>query len=93
MLHKKFSELIENIPAAFEPFLTRIPFSWRLGPLYKKIQAEISVFNRLSDADRKNYIFERVKNIVDIAYRTNKFYFDFYNKNNFSPDMLTCFDD
>jgi phenylacetate-CoA ligase len=89
----KLTPIIENIPISFATFLTWVPFSWRLGHIYKKSQVEIVNFNRMNELEKRAYIFGRVKRIVDTAYNTNKFYHDFYNQHNFSPKMLQCYDD
>lgn len=89
----KLIPLIENIPISFSPILTRIPFSWRFGPDYKKAQAEIYLFNRMNEGERKNYIYNRIKKIIQFAYNKNIFYYNFYTKNKFKPEKLRCFDD
>ncbi|TSA12972.1 MAG: CoF synthetase [Deltaproteobacteria bacterium] len=89
----KLKKIVESIPESISSKLVWVPFSWRLGRQYKKSQAEIDIFNRLNVNQRKDYIFRRVKNIVEFAARENDFYREIYRNRGFDVNRLRNFDD
>ncbi len=73
--------------------MDRMPFSLKLGGVYGSTEREIRRFETWDDHQRREYIFESVKRIVDHACAHNPFYRWYYAQHGFSPDALRSFDD
>lgn len=86
-------KIVENVPVPFGYWVPYIPFSWRLGRQYKDSQKEIAKFARLDPDERREYIFERVRNIVRFAFYNNNFYREFYKGKGYDINSLKSFED
>ena len=88
---------IKNLSQHAPPLVARIvphvPFSVRLGPTYKKMRHEISEFNQFANSEKKDWLFKRMQKIVGFAYENIPFYRDYYQEQNFRPEMLVEWED
>jgi phenylacetate-CoA ligase len=82
-------------PPFIGQILANIPFSKRpgIGGTYKKRLKEINDVEGYTAVERKAYILNKMKLIVEHAYNTVPFYEHFYNENNFHPLDLKEFED
>ncbi len=83
------------LPIWFGQLLSNIPYSIRpiVGKYYRTRTKEISSFISMTDVEKQNFIFKRMRNIVEYAYSNIPFYKNHYSKQNFSPSYLKGFDD
>ncbi|MCG7555758.1 hypothetical protein [Pseudoalteromonas sp. Of11M-6] len=86
---------LTNLPFFVGKLISRIPYANRpsIGSIYSARQKELAHFDSLGMDGKKEFIFERVKSIAIYAYENIDFYRFFYDKHNFDPLILTCFDD
>lgn len=86
---------LTNIPPSIGKELNLVPYNYRpgIGRVYRQRKSEIAQFELLSVEQRQQFIFQRMKAIVDFAYRNVPAYTDYYNSEGFHPDDLTCFAD
>lgn len=74
--------LLNKIPYQFIPII---------GREYCRYKKEMIEYHNV--LDKRQWIFNRVYNIVDFAIKNIKFYQDFYKEKGFAIDMLKSFDD
>jgi phenylacetate-CoA ligase len=88
---KKYS----SINPSLGKYINLIPFSKRplIGRDYRINLANLNSFEIMNVNDKKNFIFNRIKNLVNYSYKNVFFYKNIYDKNNFSPSVLKKFDD
>jgi phenylacetate-CoA ligase len=74
--------------------LAHIPYSWKpaIGRLYRSRCREIRAFERLSESDRRGYIFQRVSRVVEYAAANVPFYKGYYADSGFSVSRLKSFE-
>jgi len=89
----KAKNLIEHTPYPIGRLLSRIPYSWRLGPVYANTLKDIAEFDKISVEEKKRHIFERCKCILAYAYKNNAFYKSFYLAKGFDPNKVQRFED
>jgi len=90
---KRLKSAAEQIPEPIGRYLTKIPFSWRLGHTYTRFRREIERFPNGNTEQERAYIFERVRRITRHAYLNVPFYKAYYNERDFHPGQLNCFND
>lgn len=88
-------ENLNRLPYSIGKFLAFIPFGKRpgIGDVYNIRTKEIDHISSLSISEKKAFIFERVKKVVDHAYGNTKFYREYYDQCTFHPDDLQSFND
>ncbi|MFD2790514.1 phenylacetate--CoA ligase family protein [Arenibacter antarcticus] len=86
---------LKNIPPNLGEIINRIPYSKRpgIGNVYKLRKKEIHDFELFSVEQKNDFIFKRMKNLVDYAYEEVVFYNEYYNQKGFHPDHLKTFED
>ena len=86
---------IKNIPLSIGKVINRIPYSYRpgLGYVYRKRKKQIADFESYSSEQKHDFIFKKMKYIVDHAYSNIAFYKDYYDKSGFNPKELKSFKD
>ena len=91
----KLKALAHNIPPAAGFLLARWPYRWRpgIGRVYRKRQAEMAAYERMSAEQRRAFILERMRGIVEYAYADIPFYREMYDAAGFRPERLRGFDD
>ena len=72
-----------------------IPYSIRpiVGVHYRNARAEIIRYKKLTEEEKKDYIFRKMESIVNYAYNEIPFYHRYYDEQGFSPSDLIDFDD
>lgn len=83
----------KHIPEPIGRLLAPVPYSWRLGPKYTFTRREIQNYSVLKENEQRQYIFRRVRRIVEHAYEKVPFYRTYYEDHGFSPADLQGFDD
>ena len=83
-----------NLPYPFGAFLALIPYEVRpgIGRIYRRRLKEIERFENAPIVDRKAFIFQRMKTIVQHAQTEVEFYKQHYKKHSFTYQNLTDFD-
>lgn len=91
LLLKKFVK----IPAFLGNALSIIPYNLRpgIGNTYKRRKTELEKYDNYNIEEKKAFIYDRMKRLVEFSYRHIDFYKEFYRSKNFSPDMLNSFED
>lgn len=86
---------LPNIPPSIGRLLNYLPYSMRpgLSQVYTRRSLEIQENSAFSLDERRNFVFTRIKKLVDYSYEHVPFYFEFYNQKNFHPSELRCFKD
>jgi phenylacetate-CoA ligase len=81
---------LRNIPPGIGKYLSLLPYGYRpgIGPTYRKRHEEIAIYDNLDENTRRNFIFQRVKNVVNYANNNIPFYQKFYYERGFNPDSL-----
>ncbi len=89
----KLKQLAEHIPGPVGKALARVPYAWKLGPVYKKTKKEHDEFERLPVARKKEIITRRVRKIALFAYKNIEFYKERYDRAGFAPSSISDFED
>lgn len=89
---KQAAQLAAHVPGGTK-ILSAVPFSWRYGGNYKRIQREGESFETLEPERKKDWIFERMKRLVAHAGTNVPFYTNFYREAGFSTDELRDYGD
>jgi phenylacetate-CoA ligase len=74
---------------SFLPYDVRPAMGWR----YRITKGSMNGFERMQEGEKRAWIFQRVKRIVDYAVRNIPFYTDLYREKGFDPASLNSFDD
>ena len=82
-----------NIPPPLGRLLARVPFSWRLGPVYANTQRDIESFSRLATAEKKAEIARRFVSFLKHVRDHNAFYGDLYARSGLEPGSVAAFED
>ncbi len=87
--------MVERIPFPVGKAISRVPYAMRpgIGAIYRQRSVELENFGNFSSEKKSNYIFHRMKSIVEHAYRNIDFYREYYSQQGFTPDQLVGFDD
>lgn len=91
----KLKNNLKNIHPKIGRFINRVPFSVRPG-IYKTYNArrkDIKDVEKQNGNDNQQFVFDRIKNLVDFSYTNILFYKTFYDSQKFHPDMLNSFVD
>lgn len=83
---------LKNISPGLGFILNKLPFEYRPG-LSRTYRLRKHEIYEIDTINKKDFIFERMKKIVNYSYSNVKFYKDFYDEQGFSPTMLNDFDD
>lgn len=92
-IRKRMKELVESTPEPLGSVVARVPFSLRLGPQYRRSQRDIALVERIDIEQLRDFVFTRVKRVVQAAAAENAFYRDLFRRNGFEPEHLRSFDD
>jgi phenylacetate-CoA ligase len=92
-LRKKLSGI--SIPIWAGQCLALIPYELRPGMVraYQKSKRMISSFEKMENWQKKEWIFHKVKDIVDYAKHHIPFYADHYQENGFDVSCLRSYED
>lgn len=84
-----------HIPVWLGQITSYIPYSIRpiVGVHYRNARAEIIRYKKLTEEEKKDYIFRKMESIVNYAYNEIPFYHRYYDEQGFSPSDLIDFDD
>jgi len=83
----------EKLPSGIGVWLSRLPFSMRLGLGYRASASEIVEYITLYDQEIERRNFYKLKSIVDFAYDNIPFYRELYGDNGFNPRTLYSWSD
>ena len=92
-IRKRLKSVAEILPEPLGRLVVAVPYSWRLGRKYTETRREIEEFSTLQKEEQREYIFQRIRGIVEHAYDNIRFYRSHYEEYNFSPEALKDFDD
>lgn len=92
-LRVKAKKIVRELPYPVGRFIAHIPFDIVFGKRFNQFKKEFKTFSTFDDKLKRAYYFHKIKNIVSHSYKNNKFYNDFYTRNNFHPDQLKSFGD
>lgn len=84
-----------RLPIWLGQTLSAIPYSARpmVGSVYKQRRREIEAYEQSSSAWRQEFIFKRMRAIVEYALKNIPFYQDYYSKQKFHLSDLRSYDD
>lgn len=82
-------EFVERLPYSTGRFLSRVPFTVRLGPSYPATRKLMLDFNRMDADNQRSWILSRLQEIVSGAYDTIPFYRRHYKEAGYDPNHLT----
>jgi len=83
----KLKDIIQNNSWLFSLF-RYIPYSFRLGMTYNTHKKLAENYCEMSDEEKENLHFKKLKKLLDWAYKNNDFYRCFYSLNNFHPSSF-----
>ncbi|WP_072681737.1 hypothetical protein [Arcobacter sp. LA11] len=86
---------LTKVPYSIGKTVNLIPYSLRpgIGSIYQDRTNEIKKFSLLNGKQKDQYIFNKMKSIVEYSEANIKFYKDYYKSQGFSSSMLNKFDD
>jgi len=86
---------LKNIPPAIGLLINKLPYAYRpgIGKVYRERRQQITEFSNYSEGKKKQFVFERMKALVDHAYQQVPFYREYYTARKFDPRQLKSFDD
>lgn len=78
---------INLLPPRLGLLINQIPYEYRpvISDVYKKRKKEIKLFAKLNDVEKKDFIFNRMKTIIDYSYKNIPFYNSLYKEKGFNP--------
>lgn len=90
-----FKNNLSNISPRLGCVINKLPYSCRpgLGNTYRKRIREIAIFDLIHIKERREFIFQRMKAIVNFAYENIHFYKHYYDTSSFHPKDLKRFED
>lgn len=83
----------EHIPPWAGRIMAGVPYSMRLGRMYKQSRADIAYIESLSIPELKAEIARRVRRVVSAAYQSNLFYRRLYEDSGVLTNHIQTFDD
>lgn len=92
-LKTKGKKVLEKVPYPLGRFFSTVPFKHIFGKSYTQFRSEIEAEFTLSESERRDFIFKKMKGVVNHAYENTSFYRDFYDKHHFSAKELDSFED
>lgn len=86
---------LKNIPPFLGKKINYLPYGYRpgIGKIYRERMKEIKIFETLSKRDKEDFIFNRLKKIVEYSYFNIKFYKEYYDSNGFHPSAMKKMED
>lgn len=84
-----------QLPIWLGQLLAYIPFSYRpvVGSSYRARNKDIKHYEKMTLIERKQFIFDRMYELVKYAISNIDFYKDYYDRKGFSLEMLKKFED
>ena len=73
--------------------LRYVPFSVRLGKVYRDHVRLIDWYENASEKARRDFHFKKLKEILDYAYHNIPFYEEFYSSQNYKPQSFKSLED
>lgn len=92
-MKKELKEVLNKMPVSLKKAAYQFYFSHSQWKGYKKASDGLRKYQQLSLAGQKEYIFKRMKRLVEFVWNKNPFYSDFYKSKGFSPAQLRSFED
>nr|BBJ04625.1 hypothetical protein YBY_24740 [Marinobacter nauticus] len=88
-------KILTNVPYSIGKPVSYIPFSIRPGVARSYLSAtkDCYVFKSMSQEEKKEFIFNRVRNIACYAFANTKIYKEIYKNVGFDPFTIDSFDD
>ncbi len=87
-LRKKLKTLAERVPAPVGRIAAAIPFGLRFGPAYSNSYRMAGRVQAYPEDLLRSWILLRLKEIVNHAYATNRFYRTHYQRHGYDPASL-----
>ena len=86
---------LKSIPPSIGEIINMIPYAKRpgIGSVYRLRKKEIHDFDLFSREQKQEFIYKRMKHLVEYAYKEVLFYKEYYNQKGFHPDHLKSFED
>ncbi|MDD4515969.1 hypothetical protein [Massilibacteroides sp.] len=86
---------LKNIPPSIGQKINILPYEYRpgIGKIYKTRKQEIRQLELANKEEKQDFVFKRVKSLVDFSYKHIPFYRTYYDTNSFHPDDLMSFGD
>lgn len=86
---------LKDIPPQIGLRVNWIPYDYRpgLGLVYMKRRYEIRQFEKASPEQKQQFVFEKVKSLIDYSYINIPFYNEYYKSKDFNPRELKLFQD
>lgn len=87
--------VVENLPYSMGRLLAKIPFELRpgIGYVYRRRVKEQEEVEALSEEEKKNWVFQRIKSLVEFAEVEIPFYRNHYGKFAFTSKELISYED
>ena len=82
-----------NTPYFIGKLISYIPYGVRLGGCYDKAKDEILQYDNLSGFEKTDKIVGKIKNILALSYKQNKFYRSLYDNKGYDPSLLHKLED
>jgi len=91
----RIKSFLETLPLPVGKALACMPYAWRPGirSTYRQRLRDIQWFAGASPADRRRFVFERVRRVVAFAIEHVPFYREYYRDCRFHLDCLNDFED
>ncbi|QTD37307.1 hypothetical protein JL193_14540 [Polaribacter batillariae] len=88
-------ENLKNIPPDIGVIINKLPYGLRpgIGKVYTRSKQDIHNFDNFNTNQKQDFIFQKVKNIVNYSYNNIKFYNTYYKEKKFNPSLLKKFED
>ena len=83
-----FKNIAENFPPPIAKIASIIPFQFRLGSTYKKQINLIRNFEKNTDDEKKIWIYNKLKSILEFSYYKIPFYHQFYHRKGYRPEKF-----
>lgn len=86
---------LKNIPPEVGVLINKLPYSCRPGisDIYRQRRRESFDFSQYAENRKKQFVFERMKSLVDYAWQQIPCYQEYYAEKQFHPRQLKSFDD
>ena len=93
------SKVLTSVKKVFEKnsdilkILRYVPFSVRLGKVYRDHVRLINWYENASEKTRRGFHFTKLKEILDYSYHNIPFYEEFYSSKNYKPQSFKSLED
>src|SRR5690606_6546458 len=86
---------LRNIPPGVGSVINYLPYGLRpgIGKVYKLRKDEIAYFAEATSDEMQQFVFSRIKGLIDFAYHNIRFYKEFYDSKGFSINDFRSFSD